>query len=184
MLSRVRLFVTAWTVTRQAPLSMEFSRPECWNLLPYSTPGDRPHPRDQIGLVYVLLWQEDFLPLRHLGNPKRQLWELQNQITDHHFALGQTSTHAAPLPSPRSFLGVTFESQSSAFWESLIQKNPTGKFGSLSYSQGDFAQILTILKEKRSWKNLLNLSNSGIRNLSMSPMCFYFSILESYIRKT
>ena len=73
VLSRVRLFVTAWTVTRQAPLSMEFSRPECWNLLPYSTPGDRPHPRDQIGLVYVLLWQEDFLPLRHLGNPKRQL---------------------------------------------------------------------------------------------------------------
>ena len=65
--------VTAWTVTRQAPLSMEFSRPQCWNLLPYSIPGDLPHPRDQIGLVYVLLWQVDFLPLRHLGNPKRQL---------------------------------------------------------------------------------------------------------------
>ena len=30
-LSHVRLFVTPWTVARQAPLSMEFSRQECWN---------------------------------------------------------------------------------------------------------------------------------------------------------
>ena len=29
--SRVRLFVTPWTVARQAPLSMEFSRPEYWS---------------------------------------------------------------------------------------------------------------------------------------------------------
>ena len=28
-LSRVQLFVTPWTVARQAPPSMEFSRPEC-----------------------------------------------------------------------------------------------------------------------------------------------------------
>ena len=28
MFSRIRLFVTPWTVTRQAPLSMEFSRQE------------------------------------------------------------------------------------------------------------------------------------------------------------
>ena len=30
MLSHVRLFVTPWTVARQAPLSMEFSRQEYW----------------------------------------------------------------------------------------------------------------------------------------------------------
>ena len=29
MLSHVQLFATPWTVTRQAPLSMEFSRQEC-----------------------------------------------------------------------------------------------------------------------------------------------------------
>ena len=31
--SRVQLFVTLWTVARQAPLSMEFSRQEYWSAL-------------------------------------------------------------------------------------------------------------------------------------------------------
>ena len=34
-LSRVRLFVTPWTVAYQAPLSMEFSRQEYWSGLPF-----------------------------------------------------------------------------------------------------------------------------------------------------
>ena len=50
-LSHARLFVTALTVAHQAPLSMEFSRQECWNRLPFPTPGDLPdlgiRPRDQ-----------------------------------------------------------------------------------------------------------------------------------------
>ena len=33
-----------WTVARQAPLSMEFSRQEYWNGLPFPTPGDLPNP--------------------------------------------------------------------------------------------------------------------------------------------
>ena len=37
--SRVRLFVTPWTVAHQAPLSMEFSRQEYWSVLPLPTPG-------------------------------------------------------------------------------------------------------------------------------------------------
>ena len=43
MLSRVRLFVTLWTVAHQAPLSMGFSRQEYWRGLPFSLPGDLPH---------------------------------------------------------------------------------------------------------------------------------------------
>ena len=43
-LSCVRLFVTPWTVARQAPLSMEFSRQEYWSGLPFPTPGDLPDP--------------------------------------------------------------------------------------------------------------------------------------------
>ena len=39
-LSRVRLFVTPWTVARQAPLSMGFPRQECWSGLPFPSPGD------------------------------------------------------------------------------------------------------------------------------------------------
>ena len=44
MLSSVLLFVTLWTVVRQAPLSMGFSRPEYWSRLPFPTPGDLPDP--------------------------------------------------------------------------------------------------------------------------------------------
>ena len=43
-LSHVQLFVTPWTVTRQAPLSMGFSRQEYWNGLPFPSPGDLPNP--------------------------------------------------------------------------------------------------------------------------------------------
>ena len=37
-------FVTPWTVTRQAPLSMGFSRQEYWCVLPFPPPGDHPDP--------------------------------------------------------------------------------------------------------------------------------------------
>ena len=40
LLSRVRLFVTRWTVAHQAPPSMGFSRQEYWNGLPLPSPGD------------------------------------------------------------------------------------------------------------------------------------------------
>ena len=40
VVSCVRLFVTPWTIARQAPLSMEFSRREYWSGLPFPSPGD------------------------------------------------------------------------------------------------------------------------------------------------
>ena len=43
-LSRVRLFVTPWTVAHQAPPSMGFSRQEYWSGLPFPSPGDLPNP--------------------------------------------------------------------------------------------------------------------------------------------
>ena len=42
--SHLRLFGTPWTVSHQAPLSMEFSRQEYWSRLPFPTPGDLPDP--------------------------------------------------------------------------------------------------------------------------------------------
>ena len=42
--SHVQLFATPWTVARQAPLSMGFSRREYWSGLPFPPPGDRPDP--------------------------------------------------------------------------------------------------------------------------------------------
>ena len=47
MLSRfscVWLFVTPWTVARQSPVSMGFSRQEYWCVLPLPPPGNLPNP--------------------------------------------------------------------------------------------------------------------------------------------
>ena len=40
----IQLFATPWIVARQTPLSIEFSRQEYWNGLPFLNPGDLPHP--------------------------------------------------------------------------------------------------------------------------------------------
>ena len=42
--SCVQLFVTLWTIARQAPLCMGFSRQEYWSGLPCLPPGDLPNP--------------------------------------------------------------------------------------------------------------------------------------------
>ena len=42
MLSHVQLFETPWTVAHQVPLSMEFSRQECWSGLPFPLTGHLP----------------------------------------------------------------------------------------------------------------------------------------------
>ena len=44
LFSHVQLFVTLWTITHQAPLSMGFSRQAYWNGLPNPSPGDLPDP--------------------------------------------------------------------------------------------------------------------------------------------
>ena len=43
-LTRVWFLATQWTVAHQAPLSMEFSRPEYLSGLPFPSPGDLPYP--------------------------------------------------------------------------------------------------------------------------------------------
>ena len=35
--------VAPWTIARQAPLSMEFSRQEYWSWVPFPPPGDLPN---------------------------------------------------------------------------------------------------------------------------------------------
>ena len=42
--SRVRLFVTPWTIAYQAPLSVGFSRQEYWSGVPFPTPAALSHP--------------------------------------------------------------------------------------------------------------------------------------------
>ena len=66
LLSRVQLFATPWTVARQAPLSMEFARPEYWSGLPFPSPGNLPD--SGIELVSPA-WQVGSLPLSRQGSP-------------------------------------------------------------------------------------------------------------------
>ena len=44
MLGCVQLFATPWSVARQNPPSVNFSRQEHWSGLPFPTPGDLPSP--------------------------------------------------------------------------------------------------------------------------------------------
>ena len=66
LLSRVRLFVTPWTVAYQAPPSMGFSRQQCWSGLPFPSPGDLPDPGIEPGSPGL---QADALPSEPPGKP-------------------------------------------------------------------------------------------------------------------
>ena len=64
------LFVTPWTVARQAPLSTGFPRQEYWSGLPLPSPGDLPDPGIKLRSPAL---QVDFLLLSHWGN-QSSLW--------------------------------------------------------------------------------------------------------------
>ena len=64
--SRVQLFVTLWTLARQAPLSMGCSRQEYWSGLPCPPPGYLPDP--EIKPMSAAL-RADPLPLSHSEAP-------------------------------------------------------------------------------------------------------------------
>ena len=68
-LVRVRLSAATWTVTHQAPLSMQFSRQEYWSGIPFPTPGIFPTQGSNWHLWDLLRWQADFLSLHHLESP-------------------------------------------------------------------------------------------------------------------
>ena len=68
LLSHVWLFVTPWTVARQTPLSMGFTRQEYWSGLPCPSPGDLPDPGIEPGSSAL---QPDTL----LFEPPGKSWE-------------------------------------------------------------------------------------------------------------
>ena len=69
--SLVRLFATLWTVARQAPLSLGFSRQEYWSGLPCPPPGVLPNSGTEPASPATPGLQADSLPLSHRGN----LWK-------------------------------------------------------------------------------------------------------------
>ena len=61
-------FVTPWTVARQAPLSLGFSRQEYWRRLPCPPPGDLPNPGIKPAPPAPPAWQVGSSPLAPLGS--------------------------------------------------------------------------------------------------------------------
>ena len=68
----VWLFATLWTATLHAPPSLEFSRQEHWNQLPFPSPGDIPDPGIKPTSSTL---KTDSLPLCHLGSLVSCMWD-------------------------------------------------------------------------------------------------------------
>ena len=66
--SHVQLFVTPWTVSHQAPLSIGFSRQEYWSGLPGPTSGDLPDTGVELVSPAAPGLQADSLSLSHWGS--------------------------------------------------------------------------------------------------------------------
>ena len=67
-------FVNPWTVARQAPLSVGFSRQEYRSGLPFPPLGDLPNPGVELASSASLALQADYLPLSHQGSPFIRPW--------------------------------------------------------------------------------------------------------------
>ena len=68
--SHVPLFSALWTVARQAPLSMGFSRQEYWRGLPCIPPGDLPNPGIEPWSLMSPALADGFFTAEPLGEPK------------------------------------------------------------------------------------------------------------------
>ena len=72
--SCVGLFVTPWTVARQAPLSKEFSRPEYWSGLPFHSAEDRPDPGIELASLMSSVLASGFSTASAPGKPVPVSW--------------------------------------------------------------------------------------------------------------
>ena len=87
--SSVQFFVTLWTVARQAPLSMGFSRPEHWSGLTFPSPGDLPNPGIEPGSLAL---QVDSLPAELPGKDTQNYWTRRHMCCTEHMVLSEIPT--------------------------------------------------------------------------------------------
>ena len=78
-LSRVRLFVTPWTIACQAPPSTGFSRQGYCSGLPFPSPGDLPDSGIEPGSPTL---QADSLPSKPPGKPTSQKPRIQHMLSE------------------------------------------------------------------------------------------------------
>ena len=86
---------TPWTVTRQAPQSMRFSRQEYWSGLPFLSPEDLPDPRIEPGSP-ALQADSSEPPRDHGGRGTQSYWEN---------SCSQKNTYLRAIPSKMQGIG-------------------------------------------------------------------------------
>ena len=97
-LSRVKLFVTPWTVAQQVPLPMGFSRQDYWSQLPFPSPGDLPNPGIKTMSPVAPAQAGRFFTTEPRGKPRRFL-----RITKKHLRVDEGSSWVLQvLPVTRS----------------------------------------------------------------------------------
>ena len=114
--SHVQLFVTPWTVARQAPLSMELSRHEYWSELPFPSPEDLLDPGIEPSSPASPALQADSLLTEQPGKPI--YFPLFRAFTSHYFAkisLAEVSNDFQTVKSKAHFPGVLKVSQQASF---------------------------------------------------------------------
>ena len=141
--SRIRLFVTPWTVACQAPPSMGFSRQEYWSGVPFPSPGDLPNPGMEP------------------GSPALQAGSLLSELPGKPYFQFMRIHLKSPLPSLLilSFFSVPFHLDIS-----LSQPSANKIFFfdiSISLSQPSANKIFFFLKNSPSY----NCHSSGERQL-------------------
>ena len=137
--------VTPWTVARQTPLSMEFSRQEYWSRLPFPPPGDPPDPQYRIQV-------EDSILLSH----PRETQAFKTMSSKHYAYFKSHSSSVSSSPWPPA--GKSGPSSESALWQAGLDvvrpkvkdREPAGwKIPSLSPPQ--FPSPLEVPCLSRGW---------------------------------
>ena len=67
--SCVRLFAIPRAIAHRLPLTMRFSRKECWSGLPFSSPEDLPSPGVEPAFLTPRALAGGYLPARAPGSP-------------------------------------------------------------------------------------------------------------------
>ena len=102
--SCICLFMTLWTVARQAPLSMGSSRQEYCSGLPCPPPGDLPDPGIKPKSFKSPVWQVDPLLLAPPGKPKFKptFFQVASPLLDLIESFGETKSQASNKDFPQS----------------------------------------------------------------------------------
>ena len=125
--------VSPWTVAHQAPLSMEFSRPEYWSRLPCPSPEDLPYPGEDLradSLMFELPgFHESEVKMKSLSHVRlfATPWTVAYQAPPSMGFSWQEYWSGLPFPSPGDLPDPGIEPRSPALGADALTSEPPGK---------------------------------------------------------